>query len=59
MQVLLADSANYVGFLPEQLSPLLVSAQNQFKFTHIIAVNATIVLFKDMVEEFLILCSEL
>lgn len=36
-KVLLADSANYLGFLPEQLTPLLLSAQAQFKFTHIIA----------------------
>lgn len=36
-KVLLADDASYVGFLPERLSPLLLAAQNQFKFSHIIA----------------------
>ena len=38
-QVLLADSPAYTGFLPEHLTPLLVSAQNQFKYTHIVAVS--------------------
>ena len=38
-QVLLADSPAYTGFLPEHLTPLLVSAQNQFKYTHIVAVG--------------------
>merc|ERR1712147_17624 len=36
-KVLLADSPAYTGFLPEHLTPLLVSAQNQFKYTHIVA----------------------
>jgi len=36
-KVLLADSPTFTGFLPEHLTPLLVSTQNQFKFTHIIA----------------------
>merc|ERR1712032_794170 len=36
-KVLLADSPTFTGFLPEHLTPLLVSAQNQFKYTHIIA----------------------
>jgi electron transfer flavoprotein alpha subunit len=36
-KVLLADSPAFTGFLPEHLTPLLVSTQNQFKFTHIIA----------------------
>jgi len=36
-KVLLADSPAFTGFLPEHLTPLLVSAQNQFKYTHIIA----------------------
>merc|ERR1719337_707934 len=35
--VLLADSPAFTGFLPEHLTPLLVSTQNQFKYTHIIA----------------------
>jgi len=36
-KVLLADNAAYKGFLPEQLTPLMLAAQSQFKFTHIIA----------------------
>lgn len=36
-KVLLADSAAYTGFLPEHLTPLLLAAQDQFKFTHILA----------------------
>merc|ERR1712038_1001814 len=36
-KVLLADSPAFTGFLPEHLTPLLVSAQNQFKYTHIVA----------------------
>jgi len=36
-KVLLADSPAFTGFLPEHLTPLLVSTQNQFKYTHIIA----------------------
>merc|ERR1712037_562864 len=33
-KVLLADSPAFTGFLPEHLTPLLVSTQNQFKYTH-------------------------
>jgi electron transfer flavoprotein alpha subunit len=36
-KLLVAESADYDGFLPERLCPLLVAAQEQFKFTHIIA----------------------
>jgi len=36
-KVLLADDSSYVGFLPEKLTPLLLAAQEQFKFSHIIA----------------------
>jgi len=36
-KVLLADSSNYTGFLPERVAPLLLAAQDQFKFTHILA----------------------
>ena len=36
-KILLADDAAYKGFLPEQLTPLMLAAQSQFKFTHIIA----------------------
>ncbi|KAK3096503.1 hypothetical protein FSP39_000795 [Pinctada imbricata] len=36
-KILLADNEVYKGFLPESLTPLLVAAQNQFKFTHILA----------------------
>jgi len=36
-KVLLADDASYVGFLPERMTPLMLAAQNQFKFTHILA----------------------
>lgn len=36
-KVLLADDASYIGFLPERLTPLMLAAQEQYKFTHIIA----------------------
>jgi electron transfer flavoprotein alpha subunit len=35
-KVIVAENAAYEGFLPENLSPLLLSAQNQFNFSHII-----------------------
>jgi electron transfer flavoprotein alpha subunit len=35
-KVLIAESASYEGFLPERLAPLVLSAQEQFKFSHII-----------------------
>ena len=35
-KVIVAENAAYEGFLPENLSPLLLAAQNQFKFSHII-----------------------
>ena len=34
--MIVAENAAYEGFLPENLSPLLLSAQDQFKFSHII-----------------------
>ena len=33
----MADNAAYEGFLPERLTPLIVSSQKQFNFTHIVA----------------------
>lgn len=36
-KLLVAENAAYEGFLPERLTPLLLAAQDQFKFTHIIA----------------------
>ncbi|XP_071814399.1 electron transfer flavoprotein subunit alpha, mitochondrial-like [Apostichopus japonicus] len=36
-KILVADHETYKGFLPEALTPLLIKAQDQFKFTHIAA----------------------
>uniref|UniRef100_A0A1B0DIV6 mannosyl-oligosaccharide 1,3-1,6-alpha-mannosidase n=1 Tax=Phlebotomus papatasi TaxID=29031 RepID=A0A1B0DIV6_PHLPP len=36
-RVLLADSDAFKGFVPEALTPLVLAAQNQFKFSHIVA----------------------
>uniref|UniRef100_D3TP14 Electron transfer flavoprotein subunit alpha n=1 Tax=Glossina morsitans morsitans TaxID=37546 RepID=D3TP14_GLOMM len=36
-KVLVAENAAFKGFTPESLTPLLLAAQNQFKFTHILA----------------------
>lgn len=36
-KLLVAESADYDGFLPERLTPLLLAAQEQFKFSHIVA----------------------
>jgi len=36
-KVLVVENKDYVGFMPERLTPLLLAAQDQFKFTHIIA----------------------
>lgn len=36
-KVILADNEAYKGFLPEALTPLLLAAQKQFKFSHIVA----------------------
>lgn len=36
-KVLVAEGDAFSGFTPESITPLIVSAQNQFKFTHIIA----------------------
>ena len=35
-KVIVAENAAYKGFLPEKLTPLVLAAQNQFKFTHIL-----------------------
>merc|ERR1712012_567657 len=35
-KVIVAENAAYEGFLPENLSPLLLAAQDQFKFSHIV-----------------------
>lgn len=36
-KVLVAQNPAFEGFLPERLTPLLQAAQDQFKFTHIVA----------------------
>lgn len=36
-RVLLAESDAFKGFVPEALTPLVLAAQNQFKFSHIVA----------------------
>jgi len=36
-KLLVAESADYDGLLPERLTPLLLAAQEQFKFSHIVA----------------------
>ena len=36
-KLLVAQHAGYKGFLPEALTPLLVDAQKQFSFTHVVA----------------------
>ena len=36
-KLLVAESADYAGYLPERLAPLFLAAQDQFKFSHIIA----------------------
>ncbi|KAA0193252.1 hypothetical protein HAZT_HAZT004659, partial [Hyalella azteca] len=36
-KVLLADSADLEGFLPERLTPIILASQKQFNFTHVIA----------------------
>ena len=40
-RVLLADNVAYKDFLPEQLAPVMVSAQRRFKFSHILAGAST------------------
>ena len=40
-KVLLADNAAYKDFLPEQLAPVMISAQSRFKFSHIVAGAST------------------
>ncbi|XP_055906824.1 electron transfer flavoprotein subunit alpha, mitochondrial [Eupeodes corollae] len=36
-KVIVAESDAFKGFTPESLTPLVLAAQNQFKFTHILA----------------------
>lgn len=36
-KVLVAENEAFKGFTPEALTPLILAAQNQFKFTHIVA----------------------
>lgn len=36
-KILIADSDSLKGFLPENLAPLILATQDQFKFSHIIA----------------------
>ncbi len=35
-KVIVAENASYEGFLPEKLTPLVLAAQDQFKFSHIV-----------------------
>lgn len=35
--MLVAENAAFKGFTPESLTPLILNAQKQFKYTHIIA----------------------
>lgn len=35
-KVIVADSEQFAGFLPERLTPVILAAQNQFNFSHII-----------------------
>eukprot|EP00794_Sanderia_malayensis_P009811 gene9811-10817_t len=41
-KVLFAKDDGYKGFLPEALSPLIINAQDQFKFTHIIGCSSAL-----------------
>merc|ERR1711884_135128 len=36
-KVLVVENKDYNGFMPERLTPLLLAAQDQFKFSHIVA----------------------
>jgi len=36
-KVLVVENGDYKGFMPEKLTPLLLAAQDQFKFSHILA----------------------
>lgn len=36
-KVLVVQNEDYKGFMPERLTPLLMAAQDQFKFSHILA----------------------
>jgi len=36
-KVLVVENKDYNGFMPEKLTPLLLAAQDQFKFSHIVA----------------------
>ena len=35
-KVLVVENKDYNGFMPERLTPLLLAAQDQFKFSHIL-----------------------
>jgi len=41
-KILVADDAAFAGFLPEKVTPLLLAAQEQFKFSHILAPSSAI-----------------
>lgn len=41
-KVLVAESPDFEGFLAERLAPLVLEAQKQFKFTHILAPSSAI-----------------
>jgi len=41
-KILVADDAAYAGFLPEEVTPLLLAAQEQFKFSHIVAASSAV-----------------
>ena len=36
-KVLVVENKEYAGFMPERLTPLLLAAHEQFKFSHILA----------------------
>jgi len=39
-KVLVAEDAAFAGFLPEKVTPLVMAAQDQFKFSHILAASS-------------------
>ncbi len=41
-KVLVAESSELKGFLPERVTPVLLAAHSQFKFTHIVAGSSSL-----------------
>merc|ERR1719219_3336996 len=41
-KVLIAENAAFEGFLPEKIAPVLLAAQDQFKFSHIVAASSAV-----------------